>query len=371
MSDIDSKRFLSNLEQYVNLETPSREKELLDKMSTSLKDDFKAASCKVKVHERKSGNILECRLGNGKKQILLLGHIDTVFPVGTVSKRSFSIKNGNLYGPGVLDMKAGVLMILEIMRYFQDNIPEDWSICALINADEEVGSADSQELITNIAKESDYCICFEPCKPSHCTVGRKGIISFKVEFDGISAHSGVNYESGHSAIQALCQVVSGLYDLRDDEKGISVNVGTINGGGKSNIVADKAEFSAEVRYYEPSLKENLTEKISQICQKTFDSYVKSKLEFVAVRPPMTQDAASKKLFELAKECAKPEGLELKPRIHGGGSDASFVSAQGVPVLDGMGAEGDCAHTDDEFAKYDTLIPRLKMNIALISSLLGL
>ncbi|MBQ4050936.1 MAG: M20 family metallopeptidase [Oscillospiraceae bacterium] len=365
--EINLDEFLKRLENYVNMDTPSGNKELLDKMSDSLRKDLFTAGCDVTVHEREGGNVLEARIGNGQKQLLLLGHMDTVFPEGTAEKRPFKREGDILTGPGVLDMKSGVLMITEIMRHFAGNLPDDWSVCAVLNCDEEIGSRQSRDLILEKARTSKACLCMEPMAPGWCTVARKGLYSFRVHVKGVAAHSGVNYQAGRSAIQELCRIVTDLYALRDDEAQISVNIGGIEGGaGKANIVAENASLMGEFRCFEPVQAERMKEEITAICQKNTDPLISVKVEFPGGRPPMPQSEASKVLFGLAKRCAEANGLTLQGKIHGGGSDGSYAASTGIPVLDGMGAEGEFSHTDREYARADTMMMRLKTCIDLMT-----
>ena len=362
--------YLARLEHYVNIDTPSGYKEGLDFQGEQLKKEFEALGCQVITHERPGGNVLECRLGNGPKQILMLGHMDTVFDVGTVAKRPFVREDNILHGPGVLDMKSGVLMILEIMRNFAGNLPEDYCLCGLLNCDEEIGSLQSREKIMELGKNSVACLCMEPSKPGYCTVARKGLVTFRIHTHGVAAHSGVNYHLGHSAIQSLCHNIGKLYTLRDDEGGISINIGGITGGvDKGNIVADEASCIGEVRFYRPELTDQILNALKEFSADTANERVSSDLTIVAVRPPMQQTEASKKLYEMAKSAAEANGLELVGRTHGGGSDGSFVASIGTPVVDGMGSEGEFSHTVEEYVRVDTLMPRLQTCIDLIANLM--
>ena len=363
--------FLSRLEYYVNIDTPSGGKAALDAQGAQLREEFMAAGAEVITHERPGGNILECSIGNGPRKLLLLGHMDTVFPVGTVAQHPYTRQGDVLYGPGVLDMKSGVLMILEILRYFSDKLPQDWSIVALLNCDEEVGSLQSSPRILELARESEACLCMEPSKPGYCTVARKGLVTFTIATSGVAAHSGVNYHLGHSAIQALCRIIGNLYTLRDDERSISINVGGISGGtGKGNVVAAEASLIAEVRFYEPEMAEPLLEAIHRFAADTGDPQVSATVKVLAQRPPMQQTEASRKLYEKARACAERNGLVMEPRTHGGGSDGSFAASAGIPVVDGMGAEGEFSHTMEEYVKADTIMPRLQTCIDLISMLIN-
>ena len=369
VGDLDS--FLSRLEHYVNLDTPSGGKEALDAQGAQLREEFLAAGARVITHERPGGNLLECRIGSGPRQILLLGHMDTVFPVGTVAQHPYTRQGNVLQGPGVLDMKSGVLMILEIFRHFSDKMPSEWSIVALLNCDEEIGSLQSSPRILELARESEACLCMEPSKPGYCTVARKGLITFTIHTAGVAAHSGVNYHLGHSAIQALSRIIGNLYTLRDDEKSISINVGGISGGtGKGNVVAAEAGLIAEVRFYEPEMAQPLLEAIERFSQDTGDPQVTATLKVLAQRPPMQQTEASRKLYEKARACAEKNGLVMEPRTHGGGSDGSFAASAGIPVVDGMGAEGEFSHTMEEYVKVDTIMQRLQTCIDLIFTLIN-
>lgn len=362
--------FLQNLEQYVNMDTPSADAEALNRQSALLQQDFIQAGCRVLTHPRPGGQVLECSVGTGPRQILLLGHMDTVFPAGTVQKHPYCRNGDILHGPGVLDMKSGDLMILEILRHFSCQMPADWKLCALLNCDEEIGSRESREKILELGAQSEYCLCMEPSKPGYCTVARKGLITFAITAQGVSAHSGVNYFLGHSAIQALCRIVNRLYTLRNDEIGISVNIGGISGGtGKGNIVADQAQLIGEIRYYQPELARKLLDALTDITAYTGDSAVTSRLRVLSHRPPMQQTEASRALYQKAKRCAEANGLRLEPRTHGGGSDGAFVAGLGVATIDGMGAEGEFSHTFDEYVKADTLLPRLQTCIDLIQMLM--
>ena len=360
--------FLARLEHYVNLDTPSGHKDALDAQGRELREEFLAAGVQVITHERPGGNLLECRIGSGSRQILLLGHMDTVFPVGTVAKHPYSRQGDILQGPGVLDMKSGVLMILEIMRHFSDKLPQDFSIVALLNCDEEIGSLQSSPRILELAKQSEACLCMEPSKPGYCTVARKGLITFTITAAGVAAHSGVNYHLGHSAIQALCRIICNLYTLRDDEKSISINVGGISGGtGKGNVVAAEASLIAEVRFYEPEMAQPLLESIHRFAADTGDPQVTATVNVLAHRPPMQQTEKSRQLYEKARACAEKNGLVMEPRTHGGGSDGSFAASAGIPVVDGMGAEGEFSHTMEEYVKADTILRRLQTCIDLIDT----
>lgn len=357
---------IARLEKYVNMDTPSGDGERMNRMSRMLQKEFEEAGCVVLRHERSKGDLLECRLGKGKKQVLMIGHMDTVFPVGTVAQRPFSKDGDKLHGPGVLDMKSGDLMMLDIVKYFNSRLPADWCICVLLNADEEIGSSESKEKIMELAKESVACYCMEPSKPGCVTVARKGILTFHIRVFGKEAHSGVNYALGISAIEEIARIIHELYALRDDARDVTVNIGALTGGsGKTNVIAAYAETAGEMRCYDPELLHELEGKLSGICSRNAVFGTRIELEIQSQRPPMVQDEKSKALFCAAQEIAQELGLELIGRTHGGGSDGSYVSKVKTPVIDGMGAEGEHSHALEEYVKIGTLVARTRLCIELL------
>ncbi|MBQ7050727.1 MAG: M20/M25/M40 family metallo-hydrolase [Firmicutes bacterium] len=354
--------FLARLGRYVTMDTPSADYEHMQLLNAQLEKDLIEAGAAVQRIEASRGDVLVAEVGSGAHRVLLLGHKDTVFSLGGAEKNPFRMEERDgqqvLRGPGVLDMKSGVCMMIELLRHFAASPLEDWRITAIFNCDEEIGSGESSEVIYEYLKQSDYCLCFEPAKPGQCVVARKGLSAYRITAHGISSHSGVNYLAGASAIEGLCRVVSKIYDLRDDEHELSVNVGLIEAPGKLNIVTDYAMARGEMRCYDPKrLSENL-EKVREICEQCPVDRVTFDVELSTGRPAMVRTEASEKLLQIAKESAKAHGLSLSGIARGGGSDASFASAMGIPVLDGLGAEGDGSHTVDEFVVWDTLYQRL-------------
>lgn len=354
--------FLARLGRYVTMDTPSADYEHMQLLNAQLEKDLIEAGAEVRRIEASRGDVLVAEVGRGAHRVLLLGHKDTVFSLGGAEKNPFRMEERDgqqvLRGPGVLDMKSGVCMMIELLRHFAASPLQDWRITAIFNCDEEIGSGESSEVIYEYLKQSDYCLCFEPAKPGQCVVARKGLSAYRITAHGISSHSGVNYLAGASAIEGLCRVVSKIYDLRDDEHELSVNVGLIEAPGKLNIVTDYAMARGEMRCYDPKrLSENL-EKVREICEQCPVERVTFDVELSTGRPAMVRTEASEKLLQIAKESAKAHGLSLSGIARGGGSDASFASEMGIPVLDGLGAEGDGSHTGDEFVVWDTLYQRL-------------
>lgn len=367
--------FLSRLGEYVKTETPSANAVQIEKINQMMEEDFRSAvpdgNILISREEAEGGDLLIVRLPAEKKthQVLILGHRDTVFPMGTYDKNPFREDGGVLKGPGVLDMKAGDLFAVEIIRHFAGNLPDDWGITGVFNSDEEIGSGRSEEVIRRFAKESDFCLCLEPSIPGYCTIGRKGLAGWEVSVTGIPAHSGTNYQAGASAIQALSEAITKIYSLRDDDHFVTVNVGAIVAEGKANIICPKAWATGEVRAFDPALLRSALQRIEEICAENPVPNTKIALKIRGIRPPMVQSEEGKRLYDLAKRKAALHGLLLEGRIHGGGSDGSFVSDEGIPVLDGIGAEGENAHTLDEYVVKSTLMDRLKLCIDVIEEMI--
>lgn len=356
--------FLDRLEAYVNIETPSGDKEQMEKLNALLEQDLKDAGATVIRHAASKGDILQAEVGDGSHRILLLGHKDTVFPIGTLVENPYrkELRNGEsvLRGPGVLDMKSGVCMCLELLRHFGKQPIPDYKITAVFNCDEEIGSEESEAIIRKLARESSFCLCMEPSKSDFCTVARKSLTAYRITAHGVAAHSGVNYLKGASAIEGLCRVIAKVYDLRDDENNLSINIGSIEAPGKNNIVSDYACAKGEVRCFDTALVKQTLVSIGKICAECSVPGVTVEFSHGDGRPAMVQSERSKALYEIAAALAKEHGLKLIGRAHGGGSDGSFVSDEGIPVIDGMGAEGENSHTADEYVESDTLYARLKL-----------
>ncbi len=356
--------FLKRLGEYVMIETPSRNADQIRKLDALLEQDLQAIGAVITQHPASRGTVLQAEVGEGDRRVLLLGHKDTVFPLGTYDQNPYreEIQEGErvLRGPGVLDMKSGVLMTVQLLRHFASHPIPGVRITAVFNCDEEIGSGESAPLIRRLCRESEFCLCLEPSIPGYCTVARKGLLPYRLTAHGIAAHSGVNYQKGASAIEGLCRVIARIYDLRDDERDLSINIGWIEAIGKNNIVCDLAEAKGELRCFEPELIRETIGKIESICKSCEVPGVRVDFEITGGRPAMKQTERSMQLYEIARECAKEQGLSLFKRASGGGSDGSFAADEGIPVVDGLGAEGDGAHTETEYVKVESIYPRLKM-----------
>jgi glutamate carboxypeptidase len=295
---------------------------------------------------------------------LLLGHTDTVHPVGTKLANPTRIENGRFYGCGIFDMKAGIVLMLEALRFFVvSGIRPLRPITILLSCDEEVGSFTGREIVEREAAQSEICLVFEPSASGRVKTGRKGTGMFAVKAWGRPAHAGLEPEKGASAILELSRQIVRLDDLNDPAKGTTVNVCTIKGGTTTNVIPEHAECSVDVRFTSKAESDRIDQSIRNLTP--VDERVKILVTGGINRPPLERTDAVARLFEKARDLAAQFGYELGETQVGGASDGNFVGALGVPVLDGLGVAGDGAHRLDEHILVDDVAKRA----ALVTSML--
>lgn len=356
----------SLLADLVNLDSPSTQKEAVDQLGARISMELNQLGGVVQTYEHaERGNIVTSRWGEGSGGILILCHMDTVFEMGTAVQRPLLEKDGKLYGPGVLDMKGGIAILLSVLRMFHKNAA--WpahSLTTLFTTDEEIGSFASRGLIESEAKKAAVVFCLEPGLPDGALkTSRKGIGEIELSVTGISAHAGADHEKGRNAIEELAYHVLAAQKLTDYSKGTTVNVGVIQGGTRSNVVP--AEAQAQVDFRVTSMEEfsRLETWVKSLKPEIQGTQVSASLTLN--RPPMVRDERMINTFTKAKSIAKGIDLNLSEGSTGGGSDANFVAALGVPVLDGLGAVGEGAHSDREYVVTDSLAERAALLAALL------
>ncbi len=299
-----------------------------------------------------------------RKSILLLGHTDTVHPVGTNLLNPTRIEDGKFYGCGIFDMKAGVVLMLEALRFFgETGTKPARPITILLSCDEEVGSFTGRPLVEREARASEFCLVFEPSASGRVKTGRKGTGMFTVKTWGMPAHAGLEPEKGASAILELARQIEILHLLSDTSAGTTVNVCTMKGGTTTNVIAEHAECTVDVRFTSTAEAERVEKELRNL--RVFDDRVKVLVTGGINRPPLERTDAVKSLFEKARSLASEFGYDLGETQVGGASDGNFVAALGVPVLDGLGIAGDGAHRMDEHILVDDIAKRA----ALVTSML--
>jgi len=363
---------LDTIEQLVTLESPSDVKAAVDRVATVLTSRFEQLGGKIRIHPaEKFGNHLQVDFQgkSGGKPLLLLGHMDTVYPVGTISKMPFRVSKGQAWGPGVFDMKAGIalaLHVIEAILQWNDGIPPR-PVRVLLVSDEEVGSRSSRPVTEELARQSEAVFVLEPAAGVKGAVktARKGIGEYTLQVEGVSAHSGLDFEKGHSAIVELSRQILRLSEMVDLKSGTTINAGKISGGTRANVVA--AEASAVLDLRVKTKKELARVHRLLMSLRPFDRECRVKISGGVNRPPMERTAKVAGLYKKAVQIARELGWELEEAAVGGASDGNLTAALGVPTLDGLGAVGDGAHAPHEAVVVSELPKRAALLAGLLCS----
>lgn len=297
--------------------------------------------------------------GQGKR-ILLIAHLDTVFPKGTVAVRPYTREGDIARGPGVSDCKSGVVTILAALERLGRGGDTMTEIGCLFNCDEEVGSPGSRGIIETLARDAQAVLVVEPAEEETITVARKGIGRFKLEVFGKAAHSGASFEEGRSAILELAHKILLIHGLTDLSAGITLNTGVIHGGTKSNVIPEYAMADIDLRIVALGQEQDIIKRMKEITATHHIEGVTAKLSGGITRPPMPRTSQNMDLFSLFQKTAAGMGLELGSSESGGGSDANFVAALGVPVVDGIGPIGGGHHADEEYLNLPSLFQRIEL-----------
>jgi glutamate carboxypeptidase len=296
--------------------------------------------------------------GNARRSIVLMGHRDTVFPKGEPERRPFRIENGRAYGPGVADMKAGLVMNMFVMAAFKAAGGAPGPLVGLFTADEEIGSPEGRPVIEAEARRARVVFNSEPGRPSGGVVtGRKGGVFMVADIEGRAAHSGGNFEEGISAIGEMAQKITAIHALTDLKRGITLNVGLVSGGQSVNTVAPQAQMQIDLRYVEPADREEVMGKIHEIIGRSFVPGTRANLTIRGEFLPLTQTPAAARVFQMYREAAAESGLSITGDFSGGCADSGFTAAMGAPTLCAVGPVGGKAHSPDEYLEVASLVPR--------------
>ena len=332
----------SDVEALVRLESPSTDKAAVDRCGATLAQMLETVGAHVaRLPQTARGDHIRAEFGGGPRQVLLLGHFDTVWDVGQLERMPLREENGRLFGPGVYDMKASIAVAMLAVRAAAAAGPTP-KVVMLWTTDEEVGSATSRALIEEEARASDAVLVLEPCLPGGAAkTQRKGCGEFTMTVRGVSAHAGIDPRKGASAIHELAHQIVALEALRDLDRGVSVNVGIVNGGTRGNVVAEHAQALIDVRVPTQSEARRIGAAIHAL--KPRNASVRMEIQGGFERPPLERTPAVERLYEQARAVAAALGRDLQEGATGGGSDGNFTAALGVPTLDGLGPQGDGAH----------------------------
>ena len=336
-----------DVETLVRLESPSTDKQAVDRCGTAVARLLADAGGEVAVLPQQSrGDHVRAEFTGGPKRVLLLGHFDTVWEVGRIASMPLREEDGRLYGPGVFDMKASIAVGALALRALRRGEGQSPHIVALFTTDEEVGSGTSRALIEAEARLCDAVFVLEPSLPGGAAkTRRKGCGEFTLTVRGVSAHAGIDPGQGVSAIHELAHQICALQALQDVARGISINVGRIEGGTRGNVVAEQASATIDVRV--PTMED--AARIEGAVRSLVPKHGAAKLEITGGvnRPPLERTAGVGRLYDQARVVAASLGQELAEGGTGGGSDGNFTAALGIPTLDGLGPRGDGAHAQHE------------------------
>jgi glutamate carboxypeptidase len=356
--------------ELAKVESPSDNKAAVDACLALAAARGKKLGGRVRIHRRPGvGNVLELRFGPrkpaapGLKPILLLGHLDTVWPLGTLKTMPCRVSNGRIWGPGTLDMKAGVAMAFTALELLTEAGLLQREIVLLLNGDEEIGSPVSRPITERIAKTCSAVYVLEPAQGLAYKTARKGIGIWRVEVEGVAAHAGVDFEKGANAIIELACIVEKVSRWTDLKRGLTVSVGVAGGGTKSNVIPAHAWAEVEARIVRRADGARIARKFAAL--KAVDPRCTLTVTGGFNRPPMERSRGTVHLFRRAQTLAKNLGFDLDEAATGGGSDGNFTAALGIPTLDGMGAVGDGAHARHESVLVEHLAPRTALVAAML------
>ncbi|MFZ1014614.1 MAG: M20 family metallopeptidase [Terracidiphilus sp.] len=353
----------------VRAESPSDEKASVDACTALAAERARALGGVVRMHrQKKFGDVLEARFGARSSRImagrvLLLGHLDTVWPLGTLRQMPCRVRDGRLCGPGTLDMKVGVAMALTAIELLTEAGVLEREIVLLLNSDEEVGSPVSRPITERIASQCEAVFVLEPAQGLAYKTARKGTRNWRIEIDGVAAHAGVDFAKGASALRELARTIETVSGWTDLKRGLTVSVGTAGGGSKTNVIPAEAWAEVDVRIARQSDGPRIERKFAGL--RAVDKRCTLRVTGGVNRPPMERTRRTGMLYEKARVLASELGFALGEAATGGASDGNFTSALGIPTLDGMGAVGEGAHASHE----SVVIEHLAQRTALLAGML--
>ena len=358
----------NRLQELVLQESPSEDRAAVNAAAAIVERLASGMGGRIRRNKQKEfGDVIELRFGpvrSDRKPLLLLGHMDTVWPIGTLKNMPWREEKGKFWGPGVLDMKAGVVMALAAVSTLKE-LKLARPVILLLNSEEEVGSPVSRAITERLALESAAVFVLEPAQGLAYKTARKGVGHYNVQVTGVAAHAGVDFDKGHSAILELAKQVQTISGFVNSARKLTVNCGVIAGGTRSNVVASEAHTEVDVRISKARDAAYIQKLFDGL--KVSDPHCRLTVTGGINRPPMERKAGTIALFKQARRLAGELGFDLQEAATGGGSDGNFTAGLGVPTLDGMGAVGEGAHAAHESVVIEHLVPRTALLAAMIAS----
>jgi glutamate carboxypeptidase len=355
--------------ELVEIESPSDDKAAADRLGTLLAEKFEVLGGTAHLHRaHEFGDSLQVDFpGREKtKPVMLLGHFDTVYPLGTLETMLCGVAGDRLHGPGVLDMKSGIALMLYAigaLKHWHGELPRP--VTVFLVSDEEVGSSSSRAITEALARESAAVLVLEPAAGLRGAVktARKGVGEYTLKVKGVAAHAGLDPGKGHSAILELARQIAAIAKLNNLKQGLSLNAGVIHGGTRSNVIAAEASATIDVRIQSARQAAGMDRKLRSL--KPFDKHCKLEITGAINRLPMERNGGVAALYKTAREIAREIGWKLAEASVGGGSDGNFTAGIGIPTLDGLGGVGDGAHAVHEYI----VISELPRRAALLAGMM--
>lgn len=358
----------------VNRDAGSGNKEGVDKVGHDIEGLLSDAGFTVRFHTYKNaGNMLVAEYGDPDKPfIVLTGHMDTVFADGTYKERPFTIKEGKVYGPGVLDMKGGITILLSALRILLADGYDRYRIKVILAGDEETGHRDSKAAADYVKEAKGAVMGFNletGFMDNGIVLARKGCAQYRLDITGVGAHAGNNPQDGRSAVEELAHKILDIQKLTDYEEGTTVNCGVIGGGTVANAIPEHAFCKIDVRFSKPEGIGRVEHALKEIAKKQYVDHTTTKLSTIVKVASMERTKKADELFERAQEAAARYGLPAMKAISvGGGSDSAYLTQAGVPTLCALGVRGEFNHTEREYAVEESLFERTKLLIVLLKTL---
>lgn len=353
----------------VNQDSPASYREGVDLVAKRVFKELEEAGASTRWDEEGKALIAEIP-GDARAPVLLLGHMDTVFPVGEAARRPFTVEGSRVTGPGALDMKGGVAVMLSALKALHSAGFSGRPLKVILVSDEEIAHNGSKATVM-LQREARGCAACFNCETGYednsLVIGRKGGVVFKAAVHGIAAHAGNNPRQGRSAIWEMAKKIDDIQNMTDWDKGITFNVGTIKGGTVSNAIPDYCEVEGDIRFQDPDISPLVKEELLKVLNHTYIEGTKTELLlYHEGMLPMKMTEENRKLFEFVKKTGEENGIPVSEgKLVGGGSDSGYVVYAGVPTVCSMGVKGRFNHTRDEYALKDSLFERAKLLGAVI------
>lgn len=353
----------------VNQDSPASYREGVDLVAKRVFKELEEAGASTRWDEEGKALIAEIP-GDSRAPVLLLGHMDTVFPVGEAARRPFTAEGSRITGPGALDMKGGVAVMLSALKALHSAGFSGRPLKVILVSDEEIAHNGSKATVM-LQREARGCAACFNCETGYednsLVIGRKGGVVFKAAVHGIAAHAGNNPRQGRSAIWEMAKKIDDIQNMTDWDKGITFNVGTIKGGTVSNAIPDYCEVEGDIRFQDPDISPFVKEELFKVLNHTYMEGTKTELLlYHEGMLPMKMTEENRKLFEFVKKTGEENGIPVSEgKLVGGGSDSGYVVYAGVPTVCAMGVKGRFNHTRDEYALKDSLFERAKLLGAVI------